>query len=363
MGFVLYAAIENKPRMLIVFSVLALLCKEDVVLILLPVLIWFAWAPQLAAGHRPRARVRSRTAGLMTYVVMRPLTGVPTLNTWRIPYGGVGGFIKETFRNPAEVVKYLIKSDSPNGRPFYVWQMIAPTGLMFLIAPEVAATVILVLFGNVVSTFGYQHQIAYHYSMVILPGLAMGTAYAISRLKKSKWRAVAVTIVGLSSLWSAFLWAPFPFSVDNQVPHWSPKDPAVTAIQQVRKKVPPNAVIATYYSFVPHLTHRERIYMWPTPFHASNWNTFKQEGECLPIANDVQYLMLPPDLGDNADVFNTIQSQFQVVAKSSNVVLYKRVPGSSSGYLRRCPQRHSSSSALACPWRVRPSQVRVVPLP
>jgi uncharacterized membrane protein len=329
MGFVLYAAIENKPRMLIVFSVLALLCKEDVVLILLPVLIWFAWRRNLRLGI-VLALGSIATAGLMTYVVMRSLTGVPTLNAWRIPYGGVIGFIKETFRKPADVAKYLIKGDSPNGRPFYVWQMIAPTGLMFLIAPEIAATVILVLIGNVVSTFGYQHQIAYHYSMVILPGLAMGTAYAISRLKKSKWRAVAVTIVGVSSLWSAFLWGPFPFSVDNQVPHWSPKDPAVTAIEQVRKKVPPNAVIATYYSFAPHLTHRERIYMWPTPFHASNWNTFKQEGECLPIANDVQYLMLPPNLGDNANVLNAIQSQFQVVAKSSNAVLYKRVPGSST---------------------------------
>ena len=205
--------------------------------------------------------------------------------------------------------------------------MIAPTGLMFLIAPEVAATVVLVLIANVVSNFGYQHQIAYHYSMVILPGLAMGTAYAISRLHKFKWRAVAVAIVGLSSLWSAFLWAPFPFSVHSEVPHWSPSYPAVTAIEQVKKQVPPNAVISTYYSFAPHLTHRERIYMWPTPFHAVYWNTFKQEGQCLPIANDVQYLMLPPDLGDNANVFNSIKDQFTVVAQSSNAVLYKRNPG------------------------------------
>jgi uncharacterized membrane protein len=331
MGFVLYAAIENKPRMLIVFSVLALLCKEDVVLILLPVLIWFAWRRNLRLGV-VLALGSIATAGLMAYVVMRSLIGVPhgTLNMWRIPYGGVGGFIKESLRNPGEVVRYLIEGDSPNGRPFYVWQMIAPTGLMFLIAPEVAATVILALIANVVSTFGYQHQIAYHYSMVILPGLAMGTAFAISRLKKSKWRAVAVTIVGLSSLWSAFLWAPFPFSAQNQVPHLSPKDPAVTAIEQVRKKVPPKAVIATHYSFASHLTHRERIYLWPTPFYAVYWNTFKQDGECLPIASDVQYLMLPPDLSDNAHVFDRIQSQFQVVAKSSNAVLYKRIPGSST---------------------------------
>jgi hypothetical protein len=86
-------------------------------------------------------------------------------------------------------------------------------------------------------------------------------------------------------------------------------------------------VISTYYSFAPHLTHRERIYMWPTPFHAVYWNTFKQEGQCLPIANDVQYLMLPPDLGDNANVFKSIKDQFTVVAQSSNAVLYKRNPG------------------------------------
>ena len=137
MGFVLYAAIENKPRMLVVFSVLALLCKEDVVLILLPLLIWFGLRRNLRLGI-VLALGSIATAAVMTYVVMRSLIGVPTLNTWRIPFGGVGGFIKESFRKPADVVKYLIKSDSPNGRPFYAWQMIAPTGLMFLIAPEVA---------------------------------------------------------------------------------------------------------------------------------------------------------------------------------------------------------------------------------
>jgi hypothetical protein len=37
--------------------------------------------------------------------------------------------------------------------------------------------------------------------------------------------------------------------------------------------------------------------------------------------------MLPPDLGDNANVFDSIKDQFTVVAKSSNAVLYKRNPG------------------------------------
>jgi uncharacterized membrane protein len=336
MGFVIYAAIQNKPRMLIVFTILALLCKEDVVLIILPLLLWYAWRrnPKLGLGL---AAAAVATAAFMTYVVMRSFIGVPTLNTWRIPtfdeckngcsglVGQVGGLVRATVRKPADVVKYVIKGDSPNGRPFYAWQMIAPTGLVFLVAPEVAATVILVLGMNIISTFGYQHQIAYHYSMVLLPGLWMGTVYAVSKLKKVKWQAIATTIVGLSALWCAFLWGPFPFSVHNTVAHWSPSYPAVKAINQVKDKVPPNATIAVYYSYAPHLDHRTRIYMWPTPFSAIYWNTFKQEGQCLPEANDVQYLMLPPDLGDHAPVFAAIKDNFQVVAQSSNAVLYKRI--------------------------------------
>jgi uncharacterized membrane protein len=342
MGFVLYAAIENKPRMLVVFSVLALLCKEDVVLVLLPLLVWYAWRRNFRLGVT-LAIGSVVTAVFMTFVVMRSLIGVPTLNTARIPTfgecksacagltGQIGGFAKATLKRPADVIKYVIKSDSPNGRPFYAWQMIAPTGLMFLVAPEVAVTAALVLFTNVISNFGYQHIIAYHYSMVLLPTIAMGTAYAISRLKTTTRRAIAVSIVGLSTLWCAYLWGAFPWN--TQVGHWSPSYPAVTAINQVKKQVPPNAVISAYYSFTPHLTHRERIYMWPTPFHAVYWDTYKQEGQCLPIANDVQYLMLPPGVSDNARVFDSIMDQFQVVAKSTTAtgdgaVLYKRIPGS-----------------------------------
>jgi hypothetical protein len=215
-----------------------------------------------------------------------------------------------------------MKGDSPNGRPFYTWQMVAPTGLMFFIAPEVAATMLLVLGENVVSTFGYQHQIAYHYSMVILPTLWMGTVYAISKLKTPRWRTIAISIVGVSALWSSYLWGAFPFNTTYG--HWSPSSPEVAQINQVKDKVPPNATIATYYSYAPHLDHRKRIYMWPTPFHAVYWNTFRQEGECLPIANDVQYVMLPKPLSDNVPVWDAIKDHFQVVAQSDNSALYKR---------------------------------------
>jgi len=322
-GFVLYAAVMDKRRMLVVFSALALLCKEDVVLILLPIALWYTWRRNRTLGLSIAA-ASILTATFDTEVVMRGLTGVPSLNGWRIPFGGVGGLLREILRKPGEVVNYVLQSDRPNGRPFYVWQMVAPTGLVFLVAPELALTVILVLLSNVISTFGYQHQIAYHYSMVIVPGLLMGTVYAISRIKRERLRTIAVVIVGVSSLWCAFLWGPYPFSIHHDVPHLSPSDPTVQAIREVQAKLPPDAVVSAYYAFAPHVDHRERVYMWPTPFHAVYWNTFHQEGQRLPAANDVQYVFLPTNLTDHTETLNEIKRDFEVVARSSAAVLYKR---------------------------------------
>jgi uncharacterized membrane protein len=330
LGFAIYAAVINKQRMFIVCAALALLCKEDAVLIVLPIAVWFA----LRRDRRIGTIIAFASVGwalFATNVIMRSLIGVPTLNTWRIPFGGVSGFIRETLRKPADVVKYLIKADHPNGRPFYLWQMVAPTGLVFLIAPEIAATSVLVLALNVISTFGYQHQIAYHYSMVAIPGLVLGTVFAAGQLKKERLRTIAVAVVAISSLWASFLWGPYPWSVHHTVNHLAPSYSSVRAINSVERKLPPNAVVSAYYSFAPHIDHRRRIYMWPTPFAASNWKTFKQEGQRLPEAKDVQYLLLPPNLEDHAGVLDRVKPEFTEVARAENdlnqgAVLYKRNP-------------------------------------
>jgi uncharacterized membrane protein len=320
-GFVIYAAVMDKRRMLVVFFVLALLGKEDTVLILLPIALWFAWRRDRRLGLI-LAATSALYAAFATQVVMRALIGVATLNAWRIPFGGVSGLLTTVIRKPGDFFNYLTGADRPNGRPFYAWQMIAPTALMFLVAPELALTAFLVIAWNMLSTFGYQHQIAYHYSMVPIVALLMGTVYAISKIKRSRLRTMAVVAVAASSLWCAVLWGAFPFSVHN--PAWTPSEPAVQAIDRVKAKLPSGAVVSAYYGYAPHVDHRTRVYMWPTPFHAVYWNTFKQEGQRLAFADDVQYLFLPADLQDHPEVLKAIRGDFVVVARSSSAVLYKR---------------------------------------
>ena len=178
-------ALERHWRTYAVFVVLALLVKEDVALVVVPP-IWVALK-------------RDRRIGLITIigsisfmlvamlVVMRSLTGVAARNAWRIPFGGVGGFVETTFRRPGDVIDHF-RSD---GRPWYVWQMLTPFAYVFLRRPSVALIGSLALAANVVSTFWYQYHIQYHYSLVVVPPLAIGTAYAVAAFgRQVRWRSV-----------------------------------------------------------------------------------------------------------------------------------------------------------------------------
>jgi uncharacterized membrane protein len=197
-GFAIYAAVERRWRMYVVFVVLALLVKEDASLVLVPLGVWVAIK-------------RDRRVGLLTvagslafmlvamFVVMRSLIGVPTRNAWRIPFGGPSGFLRTVVTDPHLVLTHYWNDN----RPFYLWQMTFPFLWVFATAPSVASISIVVLAANMVSTFWYQYQIEYHYALVAVPALAMGTVWALSKIRQP-WRWVALVAVMLSSAWSAW---------------------------------------------------------------------------------------------------------------------------------------------------------------
>jgi len=339
LGFAIYAAVERRTRMFVVCCLLALLCKEDVVLVLLPLAAWYCW--------RRDRRVGALIAGTAvvvafadTYVVMRSLVGVSTRNAFRIPFSTCSGacsvsrhvsdFAKEIVTKPGAVVRYLVAGDHPNGRPFYVWQLIAPTGLVFLFAPEIAATAVLALAANVFSTVGYQHQIAFHYSMELLPALAMGSVYAVGRIRTARRRSIAGVLVLVSALLCAYMWGPLPLARHGLPAHWSPSSAVVADVNHVVAQLPPNAVVAAYDTFVTHVDRREHVYLWPTPFYATHWKLSAQKGQRLPEADTVEYLLLPPRLDDHPAVFDAIKSGFTEIARAEDdhgqgAVLYRKI--------------------------------------
>ncbi len=176
-GMAIWAALSRRWRTYAVFVVLSLLVKEDVSLVIVPLGVWVALR-------------RDRRIGLITilgslgfmlvamFAIMRALIGVPTRNTWRIPFGGVSGLVTTAINRPGELFEYL----RTENRPWYLWQMIFPAAWASVRRPAIAAISVVVLAANVVSVYWYQHQVEFHYSLIAVPALTLGAVYGVAAL-------------------------------------------------------------------------------------------------------------------------------------------------------------------------------------
>ncbi len=331
-GFAIYGALERKWRVYGVFVVLSLLVKEDVSLVIVPLGVWVALR-------------RDRRIGLLTVfgsvafmavamlLVMRSLIGVPTRNGWRIPFGGPWGLVDTAVTNPTALVHHL-RSD---GRPWYLVQMTAPFAWLFVRLPDVAMISAVVLFTNILSTFGYQYQIDYHYSLVAVPALAIGTLYAIGAMRDHvvsvrghllaiPTRALAMTTLAVASLLTALLWAPSPLgSTDSW---YGDRDNIYAAsARELLGEIPADAVVSANYRLTPQLAYREEIYQFPNPFRVSLYGPdVSLEGSRLDErAERVEYVMIPVDQDAQliAD-WLAIADAFDEVARNEIWVLYER---------------------------------------
>ncbi len=300
----------------------SLLVKEDAALLMIPLAVWVYFRRDRTWG----LRIGAASVAWMVFaytVVINTLLGTMSFYANRIPFGGLGGLVTTVVAHPVRFWRYA-RSD---GRLFYLWQMGAAFGLGFLVAPELAAIGVLSVAENVLSTFPYMHQILYHYSMATVPVLALGTVFAVATVSAGARRYLLTGVVVVAAFVSCLFWGLAPFS-QQTYPHMSPTSPDTLAINSVLGSVPPSAVVSAYYPYVAHLDHRTRIYQWPTPFAAQYWGLYTQEGQRLPFAGQVQYLVLPAVLSrSDQAVLTSISRQFVAVAHGGGVVVYRRVAG------------------------------------
>lgn len=319
-GFALYAALERKWRLFAVAVIFAMLVKEDVALMMLPIGVWVAIHRDIKRGLVV-ALGSVVTMCILMFVVMKHFTGVTFRNSWRIPFGGIGGLLRTTVRRPWKLVSYL----ASDGRPFYVWQMLAPVGFVFIVAPEIVLTATLALGVNVLSTFWYQYHIEYHYSIIAVPAIVIGTAFAISKVPKQA-QAMLVALVLASSVITAYLWAPLPGG-RTEITQWHTDHPSVAAAHELFALIPPTAVISAYHPLTAQLARRKEIYAFPNPFVRSLYGPdVFAAGDRLPQADSVEYVMLPTTLlGESGLVWEAERVRFTEVKSNAWWVLYRRV--------------------------------------
>ncbi|MSO15799.1 MAG: DUF2079 domain-containing protein [Ilumatobacteraceae bacterium] len=313
------AALTKRWRWYWVAVILSLLVKEDVVLVIVPLGAMVAMRGETRRGFLTiGAAVTASLLGM--FVLMKNLIGVPTRNGWRIPFGGFSGFIKESFTNPANVIQYL----TSEGRLMYWWKMFAPFALLSLLAPKVAMISVLVLVGNTVSNFWYQFHIEYHYSLVAVPALLIAVIVGLGRVGVGM-RRLLVSIVVVSSLWSASVWSYVPFRLDKY-PHWGAEHPVALAADEMYEEIPPDAKISVLHSTAPHLAHRKEIYQFPNPFRIVMYGPdTSKEGQRSPLAEGIEFVLLPRNLdSENLKDWNAISASFYEYKANSHWQLFAR---------------------------------------
>ena len=314
----LWAALNRKWRWYVGAILLALLVKEDVVLVVAPIGVWVALRRDVRIGVA--TVVGSIAAALICFLlVIRTLTGTAFRNSWRIPFGGFGGLVKTALTSPRALLQHL----TSDGRLTYLLQMLSPTAGLFFIAPSVALIGFGVMFSNIVSTFYYQYQIQYHYSLVIAPILVFGNVYAIGRLSESA-RRKATAIVGLASIVSAFFLAPLPLA-QNQLQKFPPGSPSVVAAHDLFAQIPADAVISVFHPLSAQLARRERIYVFPNPFQRALYGPdVFATGDRLDFADEIEYVMLPIALSaESEQVWRAEIQDYLVVASNQWWILYR----------------------------------------
>jgi uncharacterized membrane protein len=348
-GCAIYGALERKWRVYGVFVVLSLMVKEDVSLVIVPLGIWVALR-------------RDRRIGLITifgsiwfmftamYVVMRGLIGVPTRNAWRLPFSqdgdntfrGAARLVETAVTNPTELADHL----RAENRPWYIWQMTTPFALLFLRLPSVALISGLVLFTNILSTFWYQFQVEYHYSLIAVPALAMGTIHAIGAIRDRRdvlaihvdvddrpiqqlfvpTRLMAMGVLAVTAAVTSMMWAPVPWS-RTQLYFGNPDNIYATTMREIISDIPDDAAVAAHYRVTPHLAYRTDIYQFPNPFRADLYGSDDAIAgtRLADRADRIEFVVLPTSEDENlADDWALVASAFDEVDRNDIWILYER---------------------------------------
>ena len=191
-----------------------------------------------------------------------------------------------------------------------------------------AAISALVLFTNVLSTFWYQFHVQYHYSLIAVPALVMGTSYALGAVPiTGRWnRWVSFLAVQICAVLAAYTWAPLPSAVHDPS-FWPPSHPVAVDAREIVSEVPGDAVVSAHYAMTPHLAHRTDIYQFPNPFRVVLYGPdISKEGTRLDDrAESVEYLVLQVNKSPEDQVdFDAIKDAFTLVDSNASWELWQR---------------------------------------
>jgi len=193
-------------------------------------------------------------------------------------------------------------------------RILSPTAFLPLLAPDIlllAAPIFLYL--QLSSAPDLYLLMGWHVSH-ILPILYFAIAIGFLRLSK-RWRPWAAALLLVASLAGYWALSPGPLAKQFDGTRFAIIE-RVRASQRLFRQIPPEASVSAQTTLVPHLSHREAIYLFPSP----------QTAKAEYIILDTQGDKYPLDADQYEEFLNALLSspRYDLVSGIQGFLLFRR---------------------------------------
>lgn len=286
-SLVLFFMLKRRYGRMVVWLVITVLCKEDMAFTCIGVGLYVALAQRSPKLGLPLAAIGLAYVVLIPYKIMPALSGGSSYGLANAYFGylghSLGEMIHSVITQPGLWLHYLLQPERLRALALFL----LPSVGLFALAPEVAAFLVPFLGYMLLSSSDALGQLRDWYPSVLLVFLFWAVALGVQRLPRTwqKWAAGLLLVAGLGS-WTltSQLWPG---------PNFHPDIFQVTAhdrqVDRVLQGVPTQAAVAAQDALVPHLAHRQGIYLYPwmPPKAQLDYFAFDRDSpSTYPISND-----------------------------------------------------------------------------
>ncbi|HET6692576.1 MAG TPA: DUF2079 domain-containing protein [Miltoncostaeaceae bacterium] len=342
--FCIWAAEEARWVTLGVCAALAVLCQEQVGVLIVALAAW------LWFRHPDRRRAAVILGGgalawvVIAFTVILPTFALEGVNPHLSRYSSLGdspGEILLSFvTRPWEVVEIV----GTPGRIGYVLGLLVTTLFLALAAPLLALVALPQLAINLFASTGPAQTVEYHYAVLLVPVLVAAALLGLANLRARRVRdplgelladggRMAAGIVGATLLMGVFLgplplwgWLPGGYGVSPM--HAFTVDEHARALQRAVDMVPAGVPVSATNEAGSHLSARKRIHLFPK-LRDAQWVLYAEGARSRAMARDRPTLR-PIGTYKKLQLLRRNESRWQRVFAEDGVELYRIVPRSRS---------------------------------
>lgn len=248
--FMLYYFYKNKFSAFILSGLLALICQENIALLLLTTGIFAFFMKK-----EKKWFVLPALIGIF-YFYIAVFKIMPLFNKGTIEFSSLYGHLGK------DLPGILFVMLSPENM-FFMFQLFAPVMFLSLFYLPLLAVALPVFMQHMLSSRIMEHTIFYHYSAELIPFIFVSAVFGIKRLlfvlnKPIEHRALLWLVIIVAVVSSVCL-GPLG-GISDGIEAWKSRKEISLQIDRLISLIPPDASVAATFEFLPKLSNRKYLY-------------------------------------------------------------------------------------------------------